>query len=216
MADDTVRMRDIAAGLPGLLRDAPVIVHGAPAIAGLIRPSAKISIGRVLEDRAARHGDRVFIRYEDEAVTYREANETVNRYAAVLAARGVGRGDVLAVMLTNSPRMVLILLAAVKLGAIAGILNHHHRGKVLAHSVGLLRAKTLIGEQDLLAALDESGGSVESGARVADAITVDEFQRLALAQACTENPAATSSVRAKDKAFYIFISGDHRRAESQV
>ncbi len=206
MADDTVRMRDIAAGLPGLLRDTPVIVRGA-AIAGLIRPSAKISIGRVLQNRAARHGDRLFIRYEDEAVTYREANETVNRYAAVLAARGIGRGDVLAIMLTNSPRMVLLLLAAAKLGAIAGLLNHHHRGKVLAHSVGLLRAKTLIGEEDLLAALDESVESVESGARVADAITVDELERLALGEPGTENPAATSSVRARDKAFYIFTSG---------
>jgi fatty-acyl-CoA synthase len=202
MADDTVRMRDIAAGMPGLLKDAPVVVRGA-AIAGLIRPSAKISIGRVLQNRAARHGDRVFITFDDEAVTYREANETVNRYAAVLSERGVGRGDVLAIMLTNSPRMVLLLLAAVKLGAIAGLLNHHHRGKVLAHSVGLLGAKTLVGEDDLLDAVGASG------AQVTDAITVDELERLAqeVGDASTENPAATSAVRAKDEAFYIFTSG---------
>ncbi len=197
--DDSVRLRDIAVALPGLLKDAPVIARGA-AIAGLTRRSAKTSVGRVLQNRAARHGDRVFIRFDDETVTYRQANETANRYAAVLAARGVRRGDVVAVMMTNSARMLLLMLAVVKLGATAGLLNHHHRGKVLAHSVELLRAKILVGEDDLLAAVDESG------AQVALPITIDELDGLA-ADASTENPAATSSVLADDDAFYIFTSG---------
>ncbi len=199
MADDTVRMRDIAAAIPGLLKDAPVIARGL-ATAFLTRRSAKTSAGQVLQDRAARCGDRVFIRFDDETVTYREANETANRYAAVLAGRGVRRGDVVAVMLTNSPRMVLLMLAVVKLGAIAGMLNHHHRGKLLAYSVELLNPKVLITEDDLLGAVKESG------AQIADAITVDELDRLA-ADASTDNPAATASVLAKDNAFYIFTSG---------
>jgi fatty-acyl-CoA synthase len=199
MADDAVRLRDIAAGVPGLLMDAPIIVRGM-ASAFLTRRSAKASIGQVLQNRAARHGDHVFIRFDDETVSYREANETANRYATVLAERGVGRGNVVALMLTNSPRTVLLMLAVVKLGAIAGMLNHHHRGKVLAHSVGLLNATILIGEDDLLHAVDESG------AQVADVLTVGELVRLA-ADAPTENPQVTSSVLAKDNAFYIFTSG---------
>jgi fatty-acyl-CoA synthase len=185
--------------LPGLLKDAPVIARGA-VIAGMTRRSAKNSVGRVLQNRAARHGDRVFLRFEDETVTYRQANETANRYAAMLAARGVRHGDVVAIMMTNSARMLLLMLAVVKLGAIAGMLNHHHRGKVLAHSVELLKAKILVGEDDLLAAVNESG------AQVAHPITIDELDRLA-ADAPTENPAATSSVLADDNAFYIFTSG---------
>ena len=55
-----------------------------------------------------------------EALTYAEANATANRYAAVLAERGVGRGDVVGVMLRNSPNAVLMMLAAVKCGAVAG------------------------------------------------------------------------------------------------
>jgi fatty-acyl-CoA synthase len=199
MTDDAVGLRDIAAGVPGLLKDAPVIARGL-ASAFLTRRSAKASIGQVLQNRAARYGDHIFVMFDDETVTYREANETANRYAAVLAARGVGRGDVVAVMLTNSPRTVVLMLAVVKLGAIAGMLNHHHRGKVLARSVGLLNATILIGEGELLEAVDESG------AQVADAITVDELERLA-ADASTENPPVTSSVLAKDNAFYIFTSG---------
>jgi fatty-acyl-CoA synthase len=133
-------------------------------------------------------------------VTYGQANEIANRYAAVLAARGVERGDVVAIMLENSPPTVLLMLAVVKLGAIAGMLNHHHRGKALAHSIDLLNAKVLIGEDTLLEAIDEAG------AKVADTITIDELQRLS-ADASTGNPAVTSSVLAKDQAFYIFTSG---------
>ena len=103
MADDTVGLTDIVTRLPGLLIDAPVIVRalltGFPT-----RRSAKTSIGKVFQDRAARYSDRVFIRFNDQTVTYRQANETANRYAAVLTTRSVGRGDVVGIMLTNSPR----------------------------------------------------------------------------------------------------------------
>ncbi|MGZ4564275.1 MAG: AMP-binding protein, partial [Mycobacterium sp.] len=115
MDDDTVRLTDIATRLPGLFVDAPVILRGV-LTAFLTRHSAKTSIGKVFQDRSARHRDQVFIRFDDETVTYGQANKTVNRYAAVLAARGVERGDVVAIMLENSPPTVLLMLAAVKLG----------------------------------------------------------------------------------------------------
>ena len=44
-------------------------------------------------------------------------------------------------MLRNSPNAVLMMLAMVKCGAVAGMLNYHQRGEVLAHSIGLLDAK---------------------------------------------------------------------------
>jgi fatty-acyl-CoA synthase len=199
VAGDTVGLIDIAARLPALVRDAPVIARGT-LTAFLLRGSAKKSIGRAFQDRATRYPDHVFIRFNDERLTYREANETVNRYAVTLAERGVGRGDVVGVIMRNSARTLLVMLAAVKLGAIAGMLNEKQRGDVLAHSVGLLHAQVIVGEQDLLTAVDESE------AVVADTVTIDELDRLS-ADARTENLAATSLVRAKDPAFYIFTSG---------
>src|SRR3977135_1385436 len=121
---------DIAAHVPGLLMDLPTILSGVITGFGA-RPSAKTSIGKVFQDRAARHADKVFIKFGDERITYREANETVNRYAAVLAARGVGHGDVVGIMLRNSPHSVLLMLATVKCGAVAGMINFHKRGEVL-------------------------------------------------------------------------------------
>lgn len=82
-----------------------------------------------------------------------------NRYAAVLAARSVGKGDVVAIMLRNSPNTVLTALATVKCGAVAGMINYHQRGEVLAHSLGLLDAKVLIAETDPVSAVAESGAA---------------------------------------------------------
>jgi fatty-acyl-CoA synthase len=194
-----VGLLDIATKLPGLLKDVPVIVRGVVTGFGA-RPTAKTSIGKVFQERAARYGDKLFIKFEDQQLTYREANETVNRYAAVLAARGVGHGDVVGVMLRNSPHSVLLMLAVVKCGAVAGMLNYHQRGKVLAHSIGLLDAKTVVAETDFIEPISESEADTDG------LMTLDELQQLS-ASAPATNPATTAAVLAKDKAFYIFTSG---------
>jgi fatty-acyl-CoA synthase len=180
------------------LADTPIMVRGA--LTGLLaRPGSKASIGTVFADRAARHGGRVFLRFGEQQLTYGEANATANRYAAVLAARGVGHGDVVGLMLRNSADAVLMMLAVVKCGAVAGMVNYHQGGEVLAHSLGLLDAKVLVTEADLVDAVDK-------GAPGAEPTTVEEIGRLA-ATAPTANPASASSVLAKDAAFYIFTSG---------
>ena len=195
-----VRLADIATRAPGVLADMPVILRGA--LTGLLaRPSSKKSIGTVFQERAARYGDRIFLKFGDQQLTYRDANAAANRYAAVLAARGVGQGDVVGIMLRNSPNAVLAMLATVKCGAVAGMLNYHQRGEVLAHSLGLLKAKVLIAETDLVSAVAESGGTGTT-----ETLTVEDLERYAVSAPAT-NPASASAVQAKDTAFYIFTSG---------
>ncbi|MGH3677863.1 MAG: long-chain-acyl-CoA synthetase FadD6 [Mycobacterium sp.] len=195
----SIGLLDIVTHVPGLLMDTPTILRGA--ITGfLARPSAKTSIGKVFQDRAARYGDKLFLKFDDQEITYHEANETVNRYAAVLAARGVGHGDVVGIMLRNSPEPVLLMLAAVKCGAISGMLNYHQQGDVLKHSLGLLSATVVVADTDFVEPISESGADTEG------LVTLDEFKRLA-ETAPTDNPATTAAVLAKDKAFYIFTSG---------
>ncbi len=198
-APSRVGLRDIAAGLPSVVADLPVLLRAA--VTGLlVWPTSKTSIGTVFQNRAARYGDRVFIRFGDQQVTYAEANATVNRYAAVLSARGAGHGDVVGIMLRNTPNAVLMVLAAVKCGAIAGMVNYHQHGEVLAHSLGLLDAKVLVAESDLISVVTESGASG------AEPLTIEELERLA-DTAPAGNPASASAVLAKDAAFYIFTSG---------
>src|SRR6201992_3415283 len=168
----SIGLIDIATRAPAVLADLPVIARGMLTLVRA-QPNFKVSIGKTFQDLAERYGDRIFIRFGEQQLTYRDANATANRYAAVLAARGVGRGDVVGIMLRNSPNTVLMMLAAVKCGAIAGMLNYHQRGEVLAHSLGLLDAKVLVAESDLVDAVDECGGAG------VEPITIEDIEQLA-------------------------------------
>ena len=217
-ARHSVGLLDLAARLPSVVMDAPVIVRGA--LTGFLAlPTSKTSIGKVFQDRAARYGDRVFIRFGDEKVTYREANETANRYAAVLADKGVRRGDVVGIMLRNSPNAVLMMLAAVKCGAVAGMLNYHQRSDVLSHSIGLLDAKVVVAESDLVDPITECGAQVSGAAGPATSgpslTTLENMEHDAVGKP-TDNPKSASEVQARDTAFYIFTSGTTGHPKASV
>jgi fatty-acyl-CoA synthase len=207
----SVGLTDIVSQLPGVVADAPVILR-AVTTGFLARPTSKVSIGKVFQERAEKYGDRTFLRFEDQSLTYAEANATANRYAAVLAARGVGHGDVVGIMLRNSPDAVLTMLAVVKCGAVAGMLNYHQRGEVLAHSIGLLKATAIIAETEFVEPIVECG-AVADGAP--EPTTIEELHRLA-ETAPTTNPASASAVLAKDVAFYIFTSGTTGHPKASV
>lgn len=198
-ARERVNLADVLVRLPALLPDLPTIVRGVLS-AAKATPGARTSIGSVFAESAARHADRVFLRCEGKDITYAEANRRANRYAATLTSQGVRRGDVVGIMLRNSPEVVLLMLAAAKLGAVAGMLNFNQRDNVLAHSIGLLDAKVLVAESEFVSAIQDCGVQVDA------LFTVEQFDELAQ-HAPVTNPAATAAVRASDKALYICTSG---------
>ena len=209
---------DLVAKLPALILDAPVILR-AVLTGMLARPDSKTSIATVFQDRAARHGNRTFLRFDGQLISYRQANETANRYAAVLADRGVRAGDVVGIMLRNSPDAVLMMLAAVKCGAVAGMLNYNQRGEVLAHSLGLLNATVVVAESDYVEPIVEAApaaiSAVESGAKVADLVTVENLAALAESKP-NGNPASAAQIQARNPAFYIFTSGTTGHPKASV
>ena len=207
-AKHRVGLLDLAIRLPALVIDAPVILRGA--LTGLVLlPTSKTSIGRVFGNRAARNPDRTFIRFGDQEITYRQANETANRYAAVLADRGVRSGHVVGIMLRNSPDAVLVMLAAVKCGAVAGMLNYNQRSELLAHSIGLLDSTVVVCEPDLIEPI------IDSGADVAELISVERLATFAQGKPAA-NPASAAQVQARDPAFYIFTSGTTGHPKASV
>src|SRR5687768_14937954 len=69
---------------------------------------------------AAERGDGVALRTPggDMAVTWSEYGEHVRRVAAGLARLGVGKGDAVAIMLTNRPEFHFVDAGAMHLGAV--------------------------------------------------------------------------------------------------
>jgi fatty-acyl-CoA synthase len=189
---------ELVKALPGMLRHAPEAALGAATLLTL-RSGTRESIGRFFATRAARHPERVFLTFEDVLLTYGEANAQVNRYAAVLRERGVRPGDVIGILAENRPETLLVALAAVKLGAAAGMFNHNQRGDVLAHSQRVLGARVLVAGEECRAALD-------SAPPQSPLLELGELGRLAAGAPDTE-PEECAEIEAGTVAFYIFTSG---------
>jgi fatty-acyl-CoA synthase len=116
------------------------------------------------------HGERVAIRYfasveahsETRTLTYSELFEGVTRTANMLAGVGVGRGDVVALLLPNLPETHLALWGAEAAGVVMP-LNPLLEAKAVAALLSSAQAKVLIASGDdpaltekMLAALNEA------------------------------------------------------------
>ncbi|HEU0052537.1 MAG TPA: condensation domain-containing protein, partial [Longimicrobium sp.] len=76
-----------------------------------------LSIHRRIEEQAARRPDAVAVEAADGRLTFAELDAWASRVAAELAARGLGRGDVVAVCVERSTTLVATLLGVLKSGA---------------------------------------------------------------------------------------------------
>ncbi len=85
--------------------------------------SADVNWCNVLAHHAGRTPDRVLTLFEGEATTYGEMAGRVAALAGGLAGRGVGPGDVVAILSYNCPEFLETLFAANYLGAIAMPIN---------------------------------------------------------------------------------------------
>ncbi|GAA4038654.1 class I adenylate-forming enzyme family protein [Streptomyces shaanxiensis] len=91
------------------------------------------SLVHALRRAAAETPERVFLAYFDGRLTYREVDELSDSVAGHLAARGLERGDRVAVLLQNSPHFVLALLGAWKAGAVVVPVNPMYKSGEVTH-----------------------------------------------------------------------------------
>ncbi|KXS21743.1 acetyl-CoA synthetase-like protein [Gonapodya prolifera JEL478] len=113
----------------------------------------------------ARKPNEPFLVYQEEAGsgvetvkqwTWKEVDIESNKIAHLLLHLGVRPGDMIAVLYQNTPEFIFIMLATWKIGASCALLNHHQRGRVLLHSVGVSRARLLLFEAAMSDAVAEA------------------------------------------------------------
>ncbi|MCQ3811803.1 MAG: acyl--CoA ligase [Acidimicrobiia bacterium] len=96
-----------------------------------------ISVHSLLESAADRIGDRVAIRFEDQALSYREFNRQADGFARLLADRDVGAHQRVAVMASNRPEFFTSVFGILKLGASAVMISSAWKESETAHAVNL-------------------------------------------------------------------------------
>ncbi len=81
------------------------------------------------------HGDKVFLVYEDERVTYEAFYRAVAKFAVELQAQGLTKGDRVAIIMRNLPEWPVAYYAAISLGAIVTPLNAWWTGPELEYGL---------------------------------------------------------------------------------
>jgi long-chain acyl-CoA synthetase len=143
------------------------------------------NIGNLLERRKASAQGKMFLFSEPDGrqFTYAEFDAAVNRGAALLAAHGVGRGDVVSLLMPNSAEYIIAYFACWKLGALAGpvnsllkedetafVMNNSEATAILVHSEFHDRIKNIRGDLPQLKSVIEFDDEAEATQEFSDGV----------------------------------------------
>jgi acyl-CoA synthetase (AMP-forming)/AMP-acid ligase II len=167
--------------------------------AGLVRAAGTLTVGGLFRAQAALQGDRIALQQGGRQLTYAALDERVNRLAGVLAARGIARGDRVAILSENRTEYVELDLAAAKLGAIVACQNWRQSGEELRHCLRLVAPSLVLASERFAAML----ARVDHG--VGQVLMLGEEYEHALARQDAHEPQ--SGVDAEDGLVILYTSG---------
>ncbi len=140
-----------------------------------------------------------------ETLRYEELGAAIERAAAMLAGRGLGRGDRVAFLAGNRPKLAVALLAALRLGAVAVPVNLAYRPRELAHLLGDARPRLLVADAARLATIEEV--SPAARASLEAAIALEELGRRLPGPDRRTAPSLPALPVGDDPALLVYTSG---------
>src|ERR1044072_4395166 len=164
------------------------------------------NLRELLEARAAAAPDKVFLFSEADGrrFTYREFDAAVNRAANMLTVHGVGKGDVVSLLLPNSAEYVVAYFACFKLGALAGPVNSLLKSEEMAYVVGNSEAKLLLYSTQFEAQVSELKGEVET---LRETLVFDDVSAATEGQRDEPGVWGETVLTRDDEAIIIYTSG---------
>jgi len=118
------------------------------------RAAGRTSVGALFRDRARACREHTALVDGERRLTYGALDARSDRLARVLAARGLGRGDRVALLARNCLEYVEVELACAKLGAITAALNWRLAERELAHCINLVEPRLVIVQAEFAPTLD--------------------------------------------------------------
>jgi long-chain acyl-CoA synthetase len=159
------------------------------------------NLARNLTASAERCGDRVAQRLDDVEVTYAGLDEASARVAGLLAAKGVGAGDRVGIMLPNVPYFAAVYYGILRLGAVVVPMNVLLKGREVSFYLRDPEAKVVLAWHGFAEAAQQ--GAAEAGT---DCVLVEPggFEQL-LADAAPRRDVSERA--AEDTAVILYTSG---------
>jgi putative long chain acyl-CoA synthase len=89
----------------------------------LVRPETRVSLGRLLDERAEGHPGAVGFLWEDRAHTHAALKTRIDAVAAGLLSVGVRQGEFVGVLMDTRPSMLIAVAALNRIGAVVVLLR---------------------------------------------------------------------------------------------
>jgi fatty-acyl-CoA synthase len=166
----------------------------------------------VIEDLAAKHGEKDALLSDRERYSYAELDARANRYARWGLAQGLGKGDVVCLLMLNRPEYFVTWLGLTRIGVVVALLNTNLNGNPLAHCISIVKPKHIIVAAELLEHFHSAqphipnppkvwmyGGANLGNPRIDEIIPTLDGGRL------SDSERAKLSI--EDRALYIYTSG---------
>src|SRR5215813_8739481 len=116
-----------------------------------------INLSSFIAFHARRTPDRCALKYRGEDVSYAAFDLQIRQVGGWLAARGIGPGDVVAVLMKNSTAFLELVFAASHIGAVFLPINYRLSADEVGYIIGNSGARLLIADEELADAA--SGGA---------------------------------------------------------
>jgi long-chain acyl-CoA synthetase len=109
-----------------------------------------IPYGEFLARPATLYPDRTAVAFKDTSLTFRELDGLVNAFANALRGLGIGRGDRVALFMTNRPEYLVSFFALARLGAVSSPMNPSYREREIAYQLADSEAVAVVAQHDLV------------------------------------------------------------------
>jgi fatty-acyl-CoA synthase len=123
----------------------------------LVRRSAASTVASLFAVQARLHPERLALEDAVRRFTYGELDGRTRCLAALLAGRGVGRGDRVAILSENRLEYLEVFIAVARLGAVAACQNWRLAAPELAHCLDLVAPRAVLVSPRHAAALADLG-----------------------------------------------------------
>jgi len=155
-----------------------------------------IGLSSFIRFHAARTPDRPAIAFAGEHVTYAELMRRIEVAAGWLAARGIGPGDVVALLMKNSPAFIELTFAASHLGAVSLPINYRLARDEVGYILENSGAKLLLCDIEFAATVQG----------LAEIVPIDEPAQRDNSRLAPSQPAARMQASQPDDLFRLMYT----------
>ncbi len=122
----------------------PWLAHYDPGVPHSLAPYPQTSLLDIIQATAEARPNHPALLFKGNELNYASLERLTNEFAAALAGLGVRKGEVVALLLPNSPQFLIAEFGAHKAGAIVAPLNPLYTPHELSHAFNECGAETVI------------------------------------------------------------------------